>query len=607
MVGSQAVQVEFPMNYLNMPSSAPARHADSNHSDVDMNKVFQDLLVACRIGDTDTVDSLTLIPKIDVNQVDEWDYSPLVLASLCGHLSVVELLLARGAVCDRDTFQGARCIYGALNDEIRTLLWSYDITTRVVDTQPFLAHISRLLAPAFTLLSARDLAIVFPHAANHDHRHFVVNRFLLAARSPYFRRNLLPGGSWHAKSVVVMPEVSDADSFKPIVDYIYLRTDLLPLESPPDQFRLFAKKLQLTALVDAMEKMPKDRKAQARAKQQALMTFVDVAKSDLEAFLKSQIFDNARQVVLEEDVNFEDIDAPSLLDPSIHDELLKSSAISDIVMSSIDIDSGSVKYYPVHRAVLARSEFYSTMLRSEMFQNSYEEAPLVEANDIVGDRPIDRMRLETSHVPVLQALLSTTKPQVTEIILLFLYYDDVLNIPSNLSVELLFAAEELLIERLKTMSALSITSLVEKFDYNSLVALPDATGYDVCDLVEISWQTRCDRLEQHMTKLIAHNIQEICNNVSLRERLLELIRKSAHRILERQDTDTIELVDDIRYYMAKKYLVYDEFQTLDGIAQSFNPTDNDPDEITVNVAELREYEQDIAMIDTILDELDLNA
>lgn len=542
--------VDLPMNHLNMPSSRTDHNPRTGDTNVDLDRAFKDLLLACRAGDNETVDSLTLIPNMDVNQVDEWDYSPLILASLCGHFSIVELLLARGAVCDRDTFQGARCIYGALNDEIRTLLLSYDITKKVDDNQPFLAHVSRLLAPAFSPLAARDLAIVF--ASDRGPKVFLVNRFLLAARSPYFQDKLVSGGLWLKKSVVIMPETSDAASFGAIIDYIYLRTDVLPLEAPLDQFRQFARKLKLSALLEVMDEMPQDRKGQARVRQRALFKFVDVARNDMMQFMKKHVLANSREVVLEEDVDFEDIDASSLLDHHHHQKLLQSSGVADVIMSSIDIDTGSVVYYPVHRAVLARSEYYSTMFRSDVFKSSHSEIPLAEIPSAAGDRPVDRTQLQTSHVPVLQASLSTTNRQVTEIILLFLYYDDVLHIPSDVSVELLFAAEELWIDRLKSMCALSITALVEKFDFASLLALPDSTGYDVCELVEIAWQTRCDRVEQHMTKLIAYNFEQMCSQPPLRKRLADTIKRSAHRIRERQDTDTIELVDDIRYYLAKK-------------------------------------------------------
>lgn len=597
------VAVDFPMNFQNIAHPAPSQ-ALENDSDFDLSKAYEDLLMACRAGDLETVDALTLIPNLDINRVDEWDYSPLILASLCGHLSIVKLLLSRGAVCERDTFEGARCIYGALNDEIRKLLLSYDITKKVDENQPFSAHISRLLLPVFSSLSARDLAIVFPHAINRTQRVFVVNRFLLAARSRYFYKKLNDGGDWCLKSVVVMPKVADAAAFAAIVDYIYLRIDALPLEEPLKEFAKFAKKLELAELVEVIEEMPQHHQEQARAKQKAQLQFVDVARNDLRAFLKNNVLANKCEVVLEEDVDFEDIDAAALLDEENHRKLLHSSALGDIVMSSIDVDSGSVVYYPVHRAILGRSEYYTTMFRSEVFNSSHEEVPLADTVNR-GEEPVDRPKLDIHHVPVLQASVSTTKWQVTEIILLFLYYDDVHHIPSNLSVELLFAAEELWIHRLKTMSALSITALVVKFDFDSLLALPDSTGYDVCDLVEISWQTRCDRLEQHMTKLIAHNLEEMCSHETLRERLASLIRKSAQRIRERQDTDTIELVDDIRYYLAKKYAVHNDYG-LDGVAASLAPNVNREDN-NIYLAAMRDYDQDVVLVETLLEELALEA
>ena len=67
-------------------------------------------------------------------------------------------------------------------------------------------------------------------------------------------------------------------------------------------------------------------------------------------------------------------------------------------------------------------------------------------------------------------------------------------------------------------------------------------------MIRASWQTRCDKLEQHVTKMIAYNLSEIFNLEIERQKLSDLIKESAERIKERQDTDTIELVDDVRYY-----------------------------------------------------------
>lgn len=60
--------------------------------------------------------------EIDLNVRDCWDSTPLYYACHCGHKATVEYLLANGARCESNTFDGERCLYGALTDEIKRLL-----------------------------------------------------------------------------------------------------------------------------------------------------------------------------------------------------------------------------------------------------------------------------------------------------------------------------------------------------------------------------------------------------------------------------------------------------------------------------------------------------
>jgi ankyrin repeat/BTB/POZ domain-containing protein 1 len=50
-------------------------------------------------------------------------------ACLCGHIDIVQYLLASGARCEANTFDGERCLYGALTDQIRKVLLNYKIVT----------------------------------------------------------------------------------------------------------------------------------------------------------------------------------------------------------------------------------------------------------------------------------------------------------------------------------------------------------------------------------------------------------------------------------------------------------------------------------------------
>ena len=51
-------------------------------------------------------------------------------ACLCGHAELVEYLLEAGARCEANTFDGERCLYGALTDDIRRVLLRRHAVTR---------------------------------------------------------------------------------------------------------------------------------------------------------------------------------------------------------------------------------------------------------------------------------------------------------------------------------------------------------------------------------------------------------------------------------------------------------------------------------------------
>lgn len=50
-------------------------------------------------------------------------------ACLCGHQQVVEYLIGVGARCEANTFDGERCLYGALTDDIRRVLTQHNLVT----------------------------------------------------------------------------------------------------------------------------------------------------------------------------------------------------------------------------------------------------------------------------------------------------------------------------------------------------------------------------------------------------------------------------------------------------------------------------------------------
>lgn len=592
---------------LNATQAIPiALHQPTTQSP-NLERVFGELCLACRSGDFALVDALLSTPNLDVNQVDEWDYSPLILLSLCGHQEIVELLLSRGAVCDRDTFQGARCVYGALNDTIRDLLISFEMSKAVDMSQPFANHISSMRGPQ--KLALKDIIFYFPHVQgvlNRDLQCFKLDRFLLAARSPYFARKLT--GPWKNRKSIRMPYTSDPSVFKIIVDYIYLRTDTLPLEDITIQeaLLLYAKKLHLNDLKKSIELIRdvKSGKALAKAKHDAAFQFVAKARTDLSNFSADCTFANSIscELDLDGDIDFEDIDPCSHLTEEIKTNLLECSSLPDMIVACVDCATESIIFYPVNKAMLVRSEVFSTMLKSDLFQSLHPEPPkYVDDLGIEFNEVIDVSLRDTSHIPVVGISSMVSLSLVAELILSFLYHDDVTEIPLMSTVQLLFAADELFLERLKTICAVNLTSTYKEFSFENYEKLFSEVGYDAFDLVRVAWQTRCDKLEQHMIKMISFNLSHIYHRHDCKKKALSLIEESASRIRQRQSTDTIEFVDDMRYYLGKKYSVADAFQDFPGLEVG---PEND---IAIFKNATISYERDIEMIDSLLSELQLDA
>ena len=89
-------------------------------------------------------------------------------------------------------------------------------------------------------------------------------------------------------------------------------------------------------------------------------------------------------------------------------------------------------------------------------------------------------------------------------------------------------------------------------DADSTPEHDDATPSDPIDpylVLRAAWLTRVPRLEQFAARFFAYRLENYLDD----EEFATVIRESAARIEARQDTDSIELVDDIRYYLSERF------------------------------------------------------
>ena len=83
-----------------------------------------------------------------------------------------------------------------------------------------------------------------------------------------------------------------------------------------------------------------------------------------------------------------------------------------------------------------------------------------------------------------------------------------------------------------------------------IINLKDLPKPGFCDWMRAAWALHLDRLEQHLARYLAQNLEEM---LELPE-IIELIIESASNIVDRQETDTIILIDDVRYWINKDEL-----------------------------------------------------
>ncbi|KAK2006422.1 BTB/POZ domain-containing protein [Colletotrichum eremochloae] len=525
---------------------------------LDQSVEFEAFLLACRRGDLKTCQEL-ISAGVNINGKDRFDYTPLIIASLCGHLELVKLLLDSGALAERNTFQGERCIYNALNDRIRNLLLEYDYSKSTDPLQPWAGHITSLLSKHVP--KTTDISLI---AAAQS---FNLHKFLLAARTPYFRKKLSDAPE---TTTWKLPPTLPLESFQVALRYLYLGEvprDVLNAQSTVTEEEVLtgidklSKHLEIDQLWEAILAGNDRRLARQRYEDE-----VKRAQSQVERFYREKVLGHKMVVETKRvaDVKWRhdnSIFADCLLcahEPEPEgDETDKDAddADDDVVhLNGIPLgptaNGDKLKrrprksvLYPVHKAMLIRSPYFETMFSSE-----FKEAQDSEHLHVVS---VDCM------------------PDVLEIVLTFLYTEKV-DCPLDLALDLLYTADILFLDKLKTKAAQAISTLGSGnanvwADRTHAPADKEGAGQpemepvNIYDVIHAAWDLRVQRLEEFAARYLADRLEDYIDEPEF----AELIKESAERIKDRQETDTIELLDDIRYYLGERFRLRFEDANLD--------------------------------------------
>ena len=387
---------------------------------------------------------------------------------------------------------------------------------------------------------------------------FYLHKFVLSARSPYFARKLsaAPGTtSWR------LPSAIPPRAFEVAVKYIYLGEIPNDVgESPGTGFSeedvlegidKISRQLEIKGLWDGILESGDRRLARQRRTDE-----VENGRNQLEAWFSGNVLKHKVTIDTTQAGNVKwdrsnGIFADVLLraNESEEDLDIEIPLVEDLQRDDSDTGNGipvgplvqasrspsrirkprKSVLFPVHRAMLLRAEYFLAM-----FSSAFREAQTTE------------------HLQIISVDCSS---EVLEVVLKFLYTEKT-EIPLDIAIDVLFAADLLFIEKLKLKAAVVISTLGNgsmsqiptRLDAAEIPS-PEQGELDIYDVVRAGWLTRVPRLEEFGARYFAYRLEAYIDE----DDFAGLVRESAHRIQGRQETDTIELLDDIRYYLSERF------------------------------------------------------
>lgn len=416
------------------------------------------------------------------------------------------------------------------------MLLQYDYSKSTDPLQPLASHITSLL----TRRTPQTADITLSAGSESFHLH----KLILSARSPYFEKKLSSAPetkSWKLAHTI------PAEAFHVTLRYLYLGDvpadlGIGPRSTASEEEVLrgidkISKQLEIDSLWEGILGSSDRRIVRQRHQDE-----VARGRDQLEAWYKRNLLRNKVEVDSKrandvkwtrDNAIFADVLLRADMEPQ-NDEI---PAADNVTITPIRTDGIPVGpsdqeknvglqdkprrsvVFPVHRAMLCRSEYFLTM-----FSSQFQEAQMTE---------------------YLQIITVDCSPEVLEVVLNFLYTEKA-DFPLDIAIDVLFAADMLFIEKLKTKAAVLISTLgsgsnnvlIDRTHSEEKVA--DEEPINIYDVIRAGWLTRVQRLEEFAARYLAYRLEDHID----REEFEELIKESASRIRLRQETDSIELLDE---------------------------------------------------------------
>ncbi|KAL0054628.1 hypothetical protein WJX82_000172 [Trebouxia sp. C0006] len=450
------------------------------HSPTTLN-VFQ----AVRQGDIETVRYLVEVQAEALQQHDEWDATPLYYASYAGNKELVKYLLSAGARCEEKTFDGERCLYAALNDDVRhTLLDEGFKRAGARGHDLFLDFVGK----AFNVPEAYpDLNVSFEEETVYAHK------FLLAVRAPAI--GSLFGDGWKQQQTHhTVASSSNPLALQALLRWFYTCRLDVAFDAVSACLEL-CQQVQLTELVEEANLALNSEAGNTlqhlpfRGSSLVVEPPREVAKQQLQDCLESVVIAACN----------------GLIDRSTSQA--SANAHQDLFFD-LRLVLGS-RSCLCHRSFMSRrSDYFSTMLGSNFQEGS------------------------TASEDILEIQVADVQPEVLYAALRWVYTD---RVDADMSAERLLQvmqyADRALMEGLKGRCAMLLHPHVTQ--HSALLLLQQALAMD------------SDRLADTCVRCIAQHLLSLARDPLFNQ----LVRDSAESVQNREDVDSVPIIDDIRYHV----------------------------------------------------------
>ncbi|KAM9655692.1 ankyrin repeat and BTB/POZ domain-containing protein 1 isoform 1-T1 [Morphnus guianensis] len=509
-----------------------------------------DLFTSCKKGDVSRVRYLLEQRDVEINVRDKWDSTPLYYACLCGHEELVRYLLANGAKCEANTFDGERCLYGALSDAIRRLLKEYkQITAKCMKRDYYDVFLQRLLEQGYQ----SDIVFIV-HGKS-----FCAHRCILSARSAYFAEMFET--KWKGKNMIVLkhPLINPA-AFGSLLQYLYTgmlsaelfqarrwcqKTALPSRFSFPSlvfsemflaTFSVTVKDSGMTACEPEVFSYPKPGRldidveyvndCKRLAKQCRLQDLIDDLETKCKKvyeFVSSKPGTCVKVLTIEPTGNCRlQEDLALLADCALPAELRVGFGelpfdSTDNFNSCPDVCFRVADYnFLCHKAFFCgRSDYFKALLEDHFSES-------------------EELQTQPS-IPVVT--LHNISEDIFSRVLYYIYSDDTELSPEN-AYDVLCVADMYLLPGLKRLCGRTLAQIL---DEDNVVSI-----WRIAKLFQLT------RLEDQCTEYMAKIIEKL---VELEE-FVAAVKENAEAVEERQETDSIPLVDDIRFHITSNVQTY---------------------------------------------------